>query len=215
MWPSKLIRAASIFIFPVITLAQNTTLSVFLLDTDPQPLVASVVSANAATTSLAIGCPTGEDSSECGFGPGLDLEHISGSIWQASMTSPGEEFSFSWSCQVAATSAVCVTSAGGAEANDPGMMTTTLSANEITSFPVMVTAGADSLSASGAGTTVMTSSGASGGSTGSKNTLTASAVTMTAASNTKAATSSNAARAGSWSNGVFGAGIVLAGFAAA
>lgn len=142
-------------------------LAVFLLDTGSQPLVASVISANAATTSLAIGCPPGEDSTECGYGPGLDLEHISGLIWQASVTALGA--SFSWSCQVAVTSAVCVTSVGGDEANDPGMATTTLSASDITSFPVTVTAGAESLSASGAGTAMMTGSGTSGASTGSKN----------------------------------------------
>src|SRR5579871_3774872 len=204
MWSLNIIRVAFIFIFSVVTLAQNTTLSVFLLDTDPQPLVASVVSANAATTSLAIGCPPGEDSSECGFGPGLDLEHISGSIWQASIT--GEGVSFSWSCQIEVTSAVCITSAGGAAANDPGMTTTTLDASEIMSFPVTVTAGANSLSTSGAETTT-TGSGVSGGDTASKNMPTASTISMTAASNTKAATSSNAASAGGWSNGGFGAEI--------
>ena len=209
MRSSNLIRVASIFIFPAITLSQNTTLPVFLLNTNPQPLAASVVSANAATTSLVIGCPPGEGSSDCGFASGLDLENISGSIWQASMT-PGEELSFSWSCQVVATSAVCVTSVGGAEANHPGMKTTTLNSNDIKSFPVTVTAGANSLSAGGAVTTVTTDSG-----TTSTTTPTASAVSTTGAFNTETAMSGSAGTAGGWSNTGFGAGIVLVCFVAA
>ena len=126
-----------------------------------------------------------------------------------------EGFSFSWSCQVATASAVCVTSAGGDQANDPGMTTTTLSASDITSFPVTVTAGAESLSASGAGTATMTSSGASEASTASKTMPTASGVSATATSSTNTAKSSSAAAAGAWSKSFFGAGVVLAGFVAA
>jgi hypothetical protein len=150
--------------------AQNTTLPIFMLDTDPQPLVASIVSANAATTTLWVGCPPGEDASNCGLGPGITVEHISSSIWAASMTPEGEQFSYSWGCTVngtASTSALCVTSAGGASANDPGMTTTTLSGSDVAVVMVTVTAGGEKLVSATATTASSSGAKATGGSTSS------------------------------------------------
>ena len=71
----------------------------------------------------------------------------------------------SWECTVfttGVTSAVCATSAGGAQANFPGQETATISGTDVAFFPVTVTAGADQLAAetgtSGSGSSGVSSS---------------------------------------------------------
>lgn len=73
--------------------AGDSVISLFIPDTDPQPLVASIVAQvrgrmtmkltleytgshshkNSATTSLSVNCPSGTKSEICGMGPGLFL----------------------------------------------------------------------------------------------------------------------------------------------
>lgn len=179
-------------LFISLSRAQNATITAFLVDTDPEPLVASVVTANAATTSLFVQCPSGEDASDCGLGPGISVEQVSTSIWQASMTPPGESFSFSWSCDVdtSATTAVCVTSAGGESANAPGVATTTLSGTDVQFFPVTITAGQQQLGATG-GASSGGSKSSGGSSSGSASTSkpTASGSSATSSGSTAKATS--------------------------
>lgn len=48
--------------------AQTTTLSLYMPMFDPQGLHASVVGVKGDATTLALACPSGTDSSDCGFG---------------------------------------------------------------------------------------------------------------------------------------------------
>jgi hypothetical protein len=127
--------------------AQTSTVSLFLMDTDLQTLVASVISANPSTTTYLVGCPTGTDQNDCGYNPPETVKHA-GSVYGASLTAAEEQFTMSYECTVyttSGTSAVCTTSAGGAQANFPGSGIVTLSDTDVAFFPVTVTSGADKL----------------------------------------------------------------------
>ncbi|EXJ55314.1 hypothetical protein A1O7_08241 [Cladophialophora yegresii CBS 114405] len=69
---ASLIRtAATALVFAGMVSAQTSSvISVFLPDTDQQSLVGSLVASDATKTTIAFGCPEGEDSTECGFGLG-------------------------------------------------------------------------------------------------------------------------------------------------
>ncbi|ETI20866.1 hypothetical protein G647_07209 [Cladophialophora carrionii CBS 160.54] len=69
---ASLIRtAATALAFAGMVSAQSSSvISVFLPDTDQQTLVGSLVASDATKTTVAFGCPAGEDSSDCGFGLG-------------------------------------------------------------------------------------------------------------------------------------------------
>jgi hypothetical protein len=74
-------------------------------------------------------------------------------------------------CSLASSSAVCVESFGGSEANDPGMSTETLTGTDYTYMPVVITAGAGSGGAAPsntAGGVTASSTGASEASEGTK-----------------------------------------------
>ena len=55
--------------------AQTTTLSIPFYLADNQAIEASVVSANDAATTLALNCPSGTDSSDCGLFPTMLLTY--------------------------------------------------------------------------------------------------------------------------------------------
>ena len=124
----------------------ETTFSVLLPGLQPQPLVASVITANPTMTSLHIACATGVDDFDCEGRPAIDVEHVSDSVWYAIIT---DYYTYSWGCTVNThkTEAVCVASVyGGTEA--PTKMTVTATdTNEIQMLPVTVTAGQDKLCA--------------------------------------------------------------------
>lgn len=55
-------------------LAQSTTVaSLYLYGFEGDNLVASVVAAAPEATTYFVGCAPGTDSTECGFGPGLNF----------------------------------------------------------------------------------------------------------------------------------------------
>lgn len=121
-----------------------------------------------------------DGAEDCGFGPGLTITLGTAaptSAYDVYLAEP-TEFSLSAHCDVAtaASTAVCTQIAGGAEANDPGTSiwtakvlglgavaaTTDLSSyDDITFFPVTITAGMDKLAASGAAITTSSTSPAS------------------------------------------------------
>ncbi|KAJ9251736.1 hypothetical protein DTO207G8_5190 [Paecilomyces variotii] len=121
--------------------AQSSVISVFIPDTDPQPLVASIIGNDAAATTYYLTCPVGTDGSDCGMGPGMTL--ISGPKTAAWMLKePEEDFYGGVFCSMGGTtSAVCTTSMSGTGANFPGVSTETLAASDIHLLPVTVTAG--------------------------------------------------------------------------
>jgi hypothetical protein len=134
-------------LFGAVASAQTSTVSLFLMDTDPQTLVASVISANPSTTKYLVGCPTSIAAKECGYNPPETIKHA-GSVYGASLTAAKEQFTMSYECTVyttSGTSAVCTTSAGGKQANFPGKGTTTVAGSDVAFIPVTVTSGADKL----------------------------------------------------------------------
>lgn len=207
-------------LLPLIASQSTSVVNLFLIDTDPQQLVASVITANPTTTQYLLTCPSSVDSNECGYRPGFTIGVTSGSIYGASITDA--DFTMSYECTVyttGASSAVCTESMGGAAANFPGVETATLNGTDVAFFPATVTAGLEKLSAtasgSGSGTKPTSTSTAktSGSSSGSVATLsgTASATgsaSRTSASGAAATSSSGAGQVGI--GGVLSAGVVLA-----
>ena len=171
--------------------AAPITTSLLVAGADKQPLAASVIGADRTATTYSINCPPGTDSNECGMGPGMTVTQFGTTAYAGLMSDPS--FTYSWSCQLAGTTAAtCVQSAGGQSANFPGVETTTLSASEISLFPVTITAGQTKLAAA---TAASTTTGHSSASTGAA-ALTASG--QRSASNTgAAATPSTTPNAGS------------------
>lgn len=110
------------------------TLSVF---TD---MFASVVTANPTATTLALACAP---SMDCGLFPAETLV-FGPSTYNLYMgdPSPESDFTATMDC-VVAKSAVCKESAGGTEANFPGSSTTTYDAEEVATYGIVITAGAD------------------------------------------------------------------------
>lgn len=181
--------AAILLIFALAAHAQTTIVSLFLYDTDPQPLVASVVAVESSTTTYSIACPTGTDSSDCGYPAGVDTLVTQAPNFAGANIDMAGQFTMNWSCDITSSTvaAVCTVSAGGPAANSPGVETTTLSSTDVQYFPVTVTAGLDKLTAN----LTPTSSGSMGAtqtqSTGSQST----AGSNSNSGSTDAATSTN------------------------
>lgn len=107
--------------------------------------VASVVEANPSTTVLNVACPTGVDSSECGFGPGFDYSIISTTIYSMSMSESDFTMTFSCDHNTEAAQMTCGISMGGEGANFPGTTVAVLAGTDVASVTATVTAGADLL----------------------------------------------------------------------
>lgn len=177
-----MLRATAIFaLFGALACAQSSrTVSLMLLDTDPQTLVASVITANPSTTEYVVGCPTGVDQNDCGYNPPMTIKHA-GSVYGGSITAAEEQFTMSWECTVftsGETSAVCATSAGGAQANFPGQETATLTGTDVAFIPVTVTAGADQLAKETASAGAQSSGTGSGPATATANSAPTAAMGM-------------------------------------
>jgi hypothetical protein len=129
-------------------LAKNNTVEFFFPGgyegVDP---VASVVSANPSTTVLNLACPTGTDSTECGFGNGFEYKIISTTIYQASMSEAGFIMTFSCGHNTKKDEMTCNVSLGG-----EGTTTAVLPANEIKFLTATVTAGGELLDVEATGT---------------------------------------------------------------
>jgi len=128
-----------------LTSAQTSTISLFIPGADTQPLIGSVVGSDATATTYTLQCSPGTDSSDCGF-PGVFTltEGPSTAAYTMSMDDGNGTLAFTgyFDCSLAGTtSAVCVESFGGTEANFPGMSTETLTATDYTYMPVVITAG--------------------------------------------------------------------------
>ncbi|KAJ9138135.1 hypothetical protein NKR23_g8778 [Pleurostoma richardsiae] len=182
--------------------AQSTSVvSLLLPGFDSQTILASVISVEATATQYFIACPTDEDASECGIGPGATL--VEGpSTYELHMTETGV-FTADVSCAIASDTAVCTSSlneatldASSIDADATGGVQTVTDLSSYT-IPVTITAGLDKLS-SGSGASETTSSGtaASTGASGS-----GSSVRPTETVGSAAATGSLAAASSSQSTG--------------
>jgi hypothetical protein len=112
---------------------------------------ASVITANPTATTLSLACAP--ESLDCGLFPAQTLV-VGPSTYNINMgdPSPDSDFTATMDC-VVAESAVCKESASGTEANFPGTSTTTYDADMVSTFGLVVTAGADKLNAQAETTT--------------------------------------------------------------
>nr|XP_001399150.2 GPI anchored protein [Aspergillus niger CBS 513.88] len=157
--------------------AKATVTSMFIYDTDPQPLAASIIGNDATATTYSINCPPGTDSSDCGMGPGLTL--IAGPKTTMILDAPDLDFYYTCVCSVDGTThAVCTETASGSGANFPGTSSSTLD-GDLDLMPVTITAGSSQASAA-------STSAATAGSVASSKTATASNVNASATGTGKA-----------------------------
>ncbi|KAL5422693.1 hypothetical protein PMIN06_008611 [Paraphaeosphaeria minitans] len=130
-----------------VALAQTKTVTLPFIGYDDTTIYASVISAKPSETVFALACAP---STDCGLFP-QQLLTYGPSTYVMDMSEPGDEdFTATADCSIGMATAVCKESASGSEANFPGSSTETYS--NITHLPVIVTAGADKLSASAAAT---------------------------------------------------------------
>jgi len=166
-------------------LAQSSVTTLFLPNADQQALVASVVGSHASTITYAINCPNGTDASDCGI-PSPFTMTFGPSFYEA-QTTDAPVFSYSVHCDLdGVTAATCTESAGGSEANDPGVTTETLTGTEAGVYQaVTITAGLNKLAGSSAGETAVATSVSVTGSVASQ---TASLTKLTGTKSTESAT---------------------------
>lgn len=131
-------------VFAGLSVAQST-ISLFIPGADPQPLVGSIVASDATATTYALECAPGTDGSDCGFpgvftlteGPSTAVYTLGGDIEADSSTVVA--FSGYIDCSLGSSSAVCVESFTGTDANFPGMSTETLTGTDFSYMPVVLT----------------------------------------------------------------------------
>ncbi|KAL3437022.1 hypothetical protein BDV09DRAFT_163515 [Aspergillus tetrazonus] len=141
-----------------LAIAESTVTSMFIFGADRQPLAASIMGNDASATTYSINCPPGTDSNDCGMGPGMTV--IAADETTTYIMNDGDNFNFTAECSVGKSIADCTASAGGPDANFPGVETAT---EEVSYIPVTVTAG----SVTSAGGSTATSASTSSSSTGS------------------------------------------------
>ncbi|KAL0258320.1 hypothetical protein SLS55_007495 [Diplodia seriata] len=154
-------------IFAAGAVAQSTiTTSWFASGFDNTP-VASVIAADSNAVTYSIGCSYSDiREGECGIpasfivtqGPSIFEYHYTDDSVASDYTA---DFTMDASCAIEGTTqAVCVESAAGSEANFPGASTETLTGTDVEWGPLIITAGAEKLSAT-AGASATGSSSAS------------------------------------------------------
>lgn len=141
-------------VFAAGAVAQSTITTQFLnLGFDNVPL-ASVIGADSDAVTYSIGCAqTDIDNGDCGLYTGFTVT-AGPSIFEFQYTDDTAasgytaDFSDSVSCAIEGTTqAVCVESAGGSEANFPGVSTATVTGTDLSWGSLLITAGFDKLSA--------------------------------------------------------------------
>ncbi|RFU33986.1 hypothetical protein B7463_g2351, partial [Scytalidium lignicola] len=138
-----------------LALAQTSVVTLYVPGADVQPLDASIVGSDATATTYAIQCAPGTDSNDCGL-PGV-ITLVEGPktakyTMSAEMDASGAvAFTGYVDCSLAGTtSAVCIESYGGNEANSPGRSTMTYTGTDLEYMPVTITAGAAAKATTGA-----------------------------------------------------------------
>ena len=164
--------------------------------------VATIESANPSTTQFRVACPTGTDSNDCGWGPGLEYTVISNTRYQALMTADTVSMSLGCDYNSQAVEMTCTVDQKGGNDDTDGPVTAVLSSSEVAFISATVVEGASLLSGGGSAsateapkstgaaastglqTTVSTTASGSAGASGSGTTPTGSGA---AATNTGAA----------------------------
>ncbi|KAL4992689.1 hypothetical protein BDW68DRAFT_172717 [Aspergillus falconensis] len=161
-----------------VAVAESTVTSMYIFGADKQPLAASIMGNDASATTYSINCPPGTDSNDCGMGPGMTV--VAAGEATTYIMNDGDDFQYTAECSVVKSDATCTVSAGGSDANFPGVEITT---EEVSYMPVTVTAG--SITSAGGSSTASTSTSAST-STGSPSSASAEATAAGSASATRA-----------------------------
>ncbi|OBT63287.1 hypothetical protein VE03_07956 [Pseudogymnoascus sp. 23342-1-I1] len=151
--------------------AQKTTVTVFAPGTENEPLVASVIGSDATATTYAIACDPSADAQDCGMEGTITLTEgpKTAKYTIAPVVDPNGETAFAgkFECSLAGTSsAVCIESHGGSDANFPGISTETYTGTDQPYIPITITAGVNriaSLSATGSGAEATQTSGTDAG----------------------------------------------------
>ncbi|KAG4420754.1 hypothetical protein IFR04_006140 [Cadophora malorum] len=160
-----------------ISLAQTSTVNLYIPGADTQSLIGEVVGTASSTTTYALQCLT--PGEECGFRGQFTITENAATAKYTMPAENGEDgvlaFTGRIDCSLDSTiSAVCVESFGGSEANFPGESTETYTGTDFQYMPVFITAGAavgtgstaaSTTSSAGSSSQTQTSSG--GGSSGS------------------------------------------------
>ncbi|KAJ8115247.1 hypothetical protein OPT61_g3070 [Boeremia exigua] len=205
--------------------AQSTTLSLPFYVFGTQSIDASIVSANQSATTMALACPPGTDSNDCGLFPEMTLVYGPSTYHLDMGVGNADSFTGTADCVRGGATVTCTEFATGSEANFPGRSTTTYAGEDIVTLPVTVTSGAEKLG--GAQTTATESanpsgstSGPSGQSSGSTasvtqivgtNTAPASSVSRTPSASATPSTGASPAKSIAFKGGLVGAVVGLVG----
>ncbi|KUL84439.1 hypothetical protein ZTR_08809 [Talaromyces verruculosus] len=103
--------------------AADSVTTLFLPFFDQQPLVASVIDSNAATTTYSVACAPGTDSTECGAGTGFTL--VEGPKTMSLELVDGDKSvayaDLNCDLDASVSTAACTEIIGGSEANFPAL----------------------------------------------------------------------------------------------
>ncbi|KAH8799853.1 hypothetical protein F5884DRAFT_838570 [Xylogone sp. PMI_703] len=128
-----------------VSLAQTSVVTLYIPGADVQPLAGSIVGSDATATTYVLQCAPGTDSDNCGFdGPFTLTEGPKTAIYTLPAVQDENDnilFAGYIDCSLAGTtSAVCIQSFGGSEANFPGQTTVTYTGTDVEYMPVTITA---------------------------------------------------------------------------
>jgi hypothetical protein len=124
--------------------------------------VATINTANPSTTEFHIACPTGVDSTECGWGPGLDVTILSKTRYQAQMNLEHVSMSLGCDYNSKATEMSCTVNQSGGNDDTGGQpVTAVLSGTDVEFLSASIVKGAELLSATGSAAATSTGDAAS------------------------------------------------------
>lgn len=191
--------------------AQSSTITATLIGYDGMSFSASLITARPEATTIALKCPESL-SSDCGLFP-EETVVIGPSTFSAAQGDPSGNFTATADCKIASSTAVCVISASGTDANFPGLDTETFSGTDIVQATIVITAGADKLTAGGSAASASASASASAKSSAASAGKTSGSA---AASKTGSAAATGASQTGSappstTSNAAAGNAVVIGG----
>jgi hypothetical protein len=124
--------------------------------------VATIKKVQPSTTEFNIACPTGVDSNDCGWGPGLDYTILSGTKYLASMSYGSVSMSYSCDHNTKASEMTCAIAMTGGGMDTPTPETAVLKGDEVTFNTATIVQGASLLSGSAAASAAPKSTPASG-----------------------------------------------------
>jgi hypothetical protein len=125
--------------------------------------VATIKKVDASTTEFSVSCPTGVDSTECGWGPGLDYTIVSATHYQAQMSADSVSMSYACDHNTAASEMTCTVAMTGGNMDMADPQTAVLSGTDIAFNTATILKGAEMLTG---GAVVAQATGASASGSG-------------------------------------------------